>query len=92
MGNCRWPIPGTPELTKQPRKRLFRNPLTRHVDQTIDNLCANPSGDRADHENSQLGQWRSYAACNMKMHVQLDARCAKDDALRYENAWEMIVS
>jgi len=26
------------------------------------------------------------------MHVQLDARCAKDDALRYENAWEMIVS
>jgi len=26
------------------------------------------------------------------MHVQLDACCPKDDALRYENAWEENVS
>lgn len=58
----------------------------------MDHLRANPSGYGPDHEDSQLCQWRSNAALNMQMHVQLDTRCPKDDALRYENAWKYVVS
>ena len=58
----------------------------------MDHLRAKPSGYGPDHEDSQLCQWRSNAALNMQMHVQLYTRRPKDDALRDENAWGTLIS
>jgi hypothetical protein len=44
-------------LTQKPGKCLLREPLTRYIDQTIEDLSADGGGDCTDDEDCKLGQW-----------------------------------